>query len=261
MSRPEIRKIIILGAGPLAVNLSMAIHKKGYDIVEVYNRSESKGKELARRLKAGYIPEPEMIPPDADLYILAVSDTAIPLLLKRIKTNRLIVHTCGSVRMDILQSVSPNFGVIYPPQTFTVQKLLPFRKVPLCIEASSDLNLRLLRSFAESLSENVYSIDSDQRRVLHLSAVFAANFTNFMTAISQELVLENGMDFGILGPIIRQTAANASSGDVFGLQTGPAIREDLTTIRQHQDMLSSHPDYKEIYDLITRKIIQRKKKS
>ena len=260
MSKPEIRKIVILGAGPLAVNLSMAIYKKGYDIVEVCNRTETKGKKLAGKLKARYIPEPEMITPFADLYILAVSDVAIPLLLERIKTDRLIVHTSGSVKMEILRDVSPKFGVIYPPQTFTVHKLLPFRTVPLCIEASSVKNLHLLKSFADSLSEKVYTINSDQRRVLHLSAVFASNFTNFMVAISQELVLENGMDFGILRPIIRQTAGNASSGDIFKMQTGPAVREDRETIRQHLDMLSSHPDYKEIYDLITRNIIQRKKK-
>lgn len=262
MLKPEIRKIVILGAGRLAVNLSMAIHKKGYDIVEVCNRTESKGKRLAWKLKAMYIPEPAMITPDADLYILAVSDTAIPLLLDRIKTgNRLIIHTSGSVKMDVLREVSENFGVIYPSQTFTDNKLLRFRNVPLCIEASSGKNLLLLKSFAGSLSEKVYTINSDQRRILHLSAVFASNFTNFMVAISQELLLENGMDFRILEPIIRQTAGNASSDDVFKMQTGPAVREDRETIREHLQLLSNHPDYKEIYDLITRNIIQRKKKS
>ncbi|MGA2823091.1 MAG: DUF2520 domain-containing protein [Bacteroidales bacterium] len=261
MLKPEIQKIVILGAGRLAVNLSMAIHKKGYDIVEVCNRTESKGKRLAGKLKARYIPEPEMITSDADLYILAVSDTAIPLLLDRIKTrNRLIIHTSGSVKMGILRKVSENFGVIYPPQTFTDHKLLNFRMIPLCIEASSGKNLLLLKSFADSLSEKVYMINSDQRRILHLSAVFASNFNNFMVAISQELLLENGMDFRILEPIIRQTAGNASSGDVFKMQTGPAVREDRETIREHLQLLSNHPDYKKIYDLITRNIIQRKKK-
>ena len=262
MLKPEIRKIVILGAGRLAINLSMAIHKKGYDIVEVFNRTESKGKRLAGKLKARYVPELEMITPDADLYILAVSDTAIPLLLDRIKIgNRLIIHTSGSLKMDVLKKISKNFGVIYPPQTFTSHIFLNFRLVPLCIEASSGKNFLLLKSFADSLSEKVYIINSDQRRILHLSAVFASNFTNFMVAISQELLLENGMDFRILEPIIWQTAGNASSKDVFKMQTGPAVREDRETIREHLQLLSNHSEYKEIYDLITRNIIQRKKRS
>jgi len=262
MSKPEIRKIVILGAGRLAVNLSIAIFKKGYEIVEICNRTELKGKSLAGKVKARFIPEPEMMTPDADLYILAVSDDAIPLLLRRIKTgNRLVVHTSGSVKMDILKGVSANFGVIYPAQTFTAQKLLPFRTVPLCIEASSGKNMLLLSSFAKSLSEKVYVINSDQRRVLHLSAIFASNFTNFMYTISRELLLENGMDFRILEPIIRQTAGNASSGDVFKMQTGPAMREDRETIREHLKLLATHPGYKEIYDLITRNIIRKKMKS
>jgi predicted short-subunit dehydrogenase-like oxidoreductase (DUF2520 family) len=262
MSKPEIRKIVILGAGRLAANLSTAIVREGYTVVEVYNRTQTRGKSLAGKLKANYIPETEMITPDADLYILAVSDAAIPLLLDRIKIGtNMIVHTSGTVNMDILRGVSPNFGVIYPLQTFTNDTLLRFRTVPLCIEASSGKNLLLLSSFAGSLSEKVYTISSDQRRVLHLSAVFASNFSNFMFAISQDLLREKGMDFGILEPLIRKTAANASSGDVFQMQTGPAVREDQETIREHLELLSNHPDYKEIYDLITRNIIQRKKKS
>jgi predicted short-subunit dehydrogenase-like oxidoreductase (DUF2520 family) len=260
MSKPEIRKIVIIGAGRLAVNLSMAIHKKGYRIVEVCNRTESKGQFLARKLQARYIPEPELITPDADCYIVAVSDAAIPLVLERLITgNRLILHTSGSVKMDILQKASSNFGVIYPLQTFSTGKMVSFRTVPLCIEANSVENMLLLRSFADSLSENVCTINSEQRKFLHLSAVFASNFTNFMVAISQELLRENGIDPGILEPIIRQTAGNAKSGDVFKLQTGPAAREDMETIRLHLELLSNHPDYKEIYDLITQKIIQHKK--
>ncbi len=127
MSRPEIRKIVIIGAGRLAINLSMAIHKKGYKIIEVCNRTESKGELLARKLKARYIPEPELITTDADCYILAVSDAAIPLVLEHLKTgNRLIVHTSGTIKLNILQSVSSNFGVIYPLQTFTASKFAPF---------------------------------------------------------------------------------------------------------------------------------------
>jgi predicted short-subunit dehydrogenase-like oxidoreductase (DUF2520 family) len=261
MLNPGIRKIVIIGAGRVAVNLSVAIRKGGYKIIEVCNRTESKGQHLAGKLKARYVREPEMINPDADLYILAVSDAAIPLMLKRLTTgNGIVVHTSGSVSMDILQVASPNFGVIYPLQTFTLKKMLPFRNVPLCIEASSGEILLRIRSFADSLSRKVYMINSGQRRILHLSAVFANNFTNFMIAISQELLKQNSIDFGILEPIIRQTARNMVSGDAFKLQTGPAIREDMETISLHLDLLSSHPEYKEIYDLITQNIIQHKKK-
>jgi predicted short-subunit dehydrogenase-like oxidoreductase (DUF2520 family) len=262
MLKPEIRKVVILGAGRLAVNFSMAVRKKGYEIVEVYNRTPAKGIVLARKLKASYISEPEMITPFADLYLVVISDAAIPQILKRLKIgNKLIVHTSGSVGMEVLEDVSPNIGVIYPPQTFTAGRLLSFRTVPLCIEANSGVNLQRIRTFAETLSKKVYVINSDQRKVLHLSAVFASNFTNFMIAVSQQLLLENGLDFGILGPIIRQTAANAASGDVFGKQTGPAIREDRETLRKHRKLLENHPGYQEIYDIITRHIIKRKNES
>jgi predicted short-subunit dehydrogenase-like oxidoreductase (DUF2520 family) len=198
--------------------------------------------------------------PDADLYILAVSDEAIPFLLDHIKIqDHLIVHTSGSVNMDVLRRVSANYGVIYPPQTFTTQEVLPFQMVPVCIEANSEENLLNLRIFAESFSEKVCTINSEQRKVIHLAAVFASNFTNFLVSISQELLIENGIDSGILEPIIMQTARNSSFGDVSKLQTGPAIRKDMETIKKHIEMLSAHPEFKEIYELITKTIIQRNK--
>jgi predicted short-subunit dehydrogenase-like oxidoreductase (DUF2520 family) len=260
MLTSEIRKIVILGAGRLAVNLSVDILKKGYEIVEVYNRTESRGKRLAGKAEAKYIKKPERITTDADLYIMAVSDAAIPALLKRIRAgNGLVIHTSGSVDMDVFKGTFKNYGVIYPPQTFS-RKLLAFKDVPLCIEANSEKNLALVQSFASSLSDHIYRINSGQRKILHLAAVFANNFTNFMLSVSEELLEETGIDPGILEPIIQQTAENYYSGGVFKKQTGPAIRGDKETLREHLDLLSTHPDYQHVYDLITRSIIQRKNK-
>ena len=261
MSVKPIRKVVILGAGRLAASLSVAIRKKGYDIVEVYNRTETPGKVLARKLKARYVPEPEMLTKDADLYILAVSDRAIPEVLSRLKCgNMLVVHTSGSAGMNVIKSSSTRYGVIYPPQTFTMKRLVNFRSVPLCIEGSSAEVEEHLHSFAASLSGQVFRINSDQRKILHLAAVFANNFTNFMYVIAHDLLTEKGMDTGMLEPIIRLTAAGTAAGNVAAMQTGPAIRGDMDTIREHLALLSGHPDYKEIYELISKRIIQMGKK-
>jgi predicted short-subunit dehydrogenase-like oxidoreductase (DUF2520 family) len=261
MIKQEIRKIVIIGAGRLAVNLSVALRKKNLKVIEVYNRSESRGLDLAKRLKAKYIPVLEHISLDADLYILTVSDDAIKQVLERLDIgDHLLVHTSGSVDMDILGMAATNYGVIYPLQTFRTDRRVSFRNSPLCIEASSDENLRRLKAFADSISNRVYKINSDQRRVLHLAAVFASNFSNFMVAISQDLLRNKGIDPLILEPLVKYTARNSESPSVFDFQTGPAIREDMETIAMHLDMLSAHPDYKEIYSLITQDIIKHKKK-
>ncbi|MCX6245388.1 MAG: DUF2520 domain-containing protein [Bacteroidetes bacterium] len=262
MSKHPIRKIVILGAGRLATNLSVAIRKKGYEIAEVYNRTERHGTTLARKLKARYVSEPELLTKEADLYILAVSDGAIPEVLSHLKCgNQLLVHTSGSAGMDVLKTSSSRHGVIYPPQTFTMKRLVNFRSVPLCIEGNSAETAEQLTSFAATLSDQVFSINSDQRKILHLAAVFANNFTNFMYVIAQELLTEKGMDFRMLEPIIRLTAARTASGNVAEKQTGPAIRGDMDTMREHLALLSGHPDYKEIYELISQRIIEKGNKT
>jgi predicted short-subunit dehydrogenase-like oxidoreductase (DUF2520 family) len=260
MSSHRIRKVVILGAGKLATNFSMAIRKNGYQVTEVYNRSAVHGKTLARKLSARYIPEPELLSRDADLYILAVSDTAIQGVSDRLKNiGGLIVHTSGNAGMNVLSGCSSRYGVIYPPQTFITSRLVNFRSVPLCIEANSVQTGELLDAFAQSISDRVYWIDSEQRKILHLSAVFANNFTNFMYVISQDLLRDKGIDFRILEPIIQLTARRGSRGDAEAMQTGPAVRGDQETLREHLELLTGHPGYKEIYTLITQSIIQRKK--
>ena len=171
----------------------------------------------------------------------------------------MVVHTSGSADMEVLEGASSNYGVIYPLQTFTFRRMLTLRDVPLCISANSMENIVRLKSFAYSLSNNVNIVTTEQRRALHLAAVYANNFANFMVTVAQDLLLDNGIDPGMLVPLIKQTAFNTAAGYAFKMQTGPAIREDMDTLSLHLDMLSSHPEYREIYELITKNIIQHKK--
>jgi predicted short-subunit dehydrogenase-like oxidoreductase (DUF2520 family) len=62
----------------------------------------------------------------------------------------------------------------------------------------------------------------------------------------------------LLKPLIKQTAANVRHSDLFSLQTGPAVREDTAIIEEHLGLLANEKAYKDIYDLISKQIIQYK---
>jgi predicted short-subunit dehydrogenase-like oxidoreductase (DUF2520 family) len=189
-----------------------------------------------------------------------VSDWAIPLIAENLRLDgKLVVHTSGSVEMGVLRSVSQETGVLYPLQTFTTKRSLSFRKIPLCIEASNQANLQLLSDLAGRLSLKVYPMDSSERKVLHVAAVFASNFTNFMYAISRDFLTQNHLPFDLIRPLIEQTAKNARHDNPFLLQTGPAVREDENVMREHLRLLEGNPDYSEIYNLISKNIIKHKK--
>ncbi|MBE0648343.1 MAG: DUF2520 domain-containing protein [Bacteroidales bacterium] len=255
----QIKNIVILGAGNVAAHLSQALAAKGFDITQIYSRTEEKGRRLAALLGTGYAGSVKDINPDADLYIMALSDTALSEIAMQFNVDQgIVVHTSGSVGMDVLKDCSNYTGVVYPLQTFREGNQIPFDAIPVCVEASdSDVEERLL-DLAGRLSTNVRVLNSGQRKILHLTAVFASNFTNYLYTIAEDLLLQNDIPFDLLEPLIMRTAANASHSNLFSLQTGPAVRGDTAILESHMELLSGDKAYKEIYELISKQIIQHK---
>ena len=99
---------------------------------------------------------------------------------KLAKHNKLIVHTSGASSLNVLTQYTTNAGVFYPLQTFSKTKEVNFRTVPLCIEGADEQITIQLEELARTVSNNVSRVNSDQRKTLHLAAVFACNFPNYL---------------------------------------------------------------------------------
>lgn len=249
-------QIVIIGTGNLATRLGMALLAKNVEIVQVYGRSLSGTTTLADLLGCPWTTDKSKIFTNATLYILAVKEEAIPSILQDLPIrNRMLVHTSGSVPMDILADYSENYGVFYPLQTLSTQKIIDFSEVPVCIEANNEANLEILSLLAHSLSEKVFHINSEQRGKLHLAAVFVCNFVNHLFAIGEELLREQQLDFNLLKPLILETVEKAMAFPPREVQTGPAIRGNDSIIELHLKMLEQHPEWQEIYKLISTDII------
>ncbi|MCX6267800.1 MAG: DUF2520 domain-containing protein [Bacteroidetes bacterium] len=252
-------EIVIVGAGRLATRMGLSFVKHGLKVVQVYNRTPERGKILAKKIGADYTHDIHEIVLNADLYFLAVSDSFLTELscLLRLK-NKLVVHASGTMGMDVLAPVSANIGVFYPVQTFSQNRRLDFRKIPVCLEANSTVSELELTILAKKLTQNVYYLSSEKRRVLHLGAVFAANFTNFLYAVAEDLLCSREIPFNLLEPLILQTAGNVRHGNLLQRQTGPAVRGDASVLDKQRALLSDNPDYLEMYNLITKNIIKHK---
>lgn len=188
--------------------------------------------------------------PSADVAIVAVSDDAIAEVSSKIDTN-LVVHTSGGSPINSLKN--PNHkGVFYPLQSFSKLKEVNFNDIPICLEAESDADYHLLEKIAKLISSKVYRIDSKQREIIHVSAVFANNFSNHMFSIADEICESNQIPFDILHPLINETVKKLSDLAPREAQTGPAVRNDQETIKKHLLLL---PDkYQLIYKRLTESI-------
>ena len=252
-----IRKISIIGAGNVATHLAIAFKDAGKEIVQVFSRQLTQAEELASRCGAAAINEIPEMNQEVDLIVIAVSDDALVEVVGRLNVgDALVVHTSGSVSMDVLKPLGENIGVFYPLQTFSKEREIRFNEVPLCLEANSVRNLDLLKTLAISITDQIYFIDSAQRMKLHLAAVFACNFSNFLYSIAEMILVDNGLSFDLMKPLIIETAEKAKAISPSKAQTGPAIRKDKKVIYKHIRMLSENDDFREVYELLSKKITE-----
>lgn len=245
-------KVTLVGTGTVSKHLSRVFSKT--DDVSVIQVLPSRGDALSKALKVTSKHDTrESKIEESDIYIIAISDDAILSVSEQLtSSNRLIVHTSGSVSMDTLPE-GIRRGIFYPLQTFSKGKKVDFKTIPICIEAEKQEDLELLRKLAESISKSVYEISSKQRKSLHLAAVFVNNFSNHLYHIGNDICEENGVSFDILKPLIAETVEKLDSLTPTESQTGPAKRNDDKTIERHLKQLEKKT-HKEVYEILTKSI-------
>lgn len=249
----------MLGAGNLATQLGLALIQSKHEIVQVFSKTTISAGLLAEKLNSQPVTSPDKVVSGSDIYICALKDDAIQSVLSQLKLeNPLIVHTAGSVSIDLLSNFTSRYGVFYPLQTFSKNRLCDFSKVPVFIEASDIQTLNLIKDLAHSVSSNVNELSSEDRKYLHLSAVFVCNFVNYLYATGSDILTKNQLDFKYLIPLIDETAAKIHDMHPLDAQTGPAVRLDKAIINKHLALLSGDEKLSRIYTLLSEGIFSRR---
>ena len=250
-------RITIIGSGNVATHLAAAFKNAGHRIVQVYSRNAQHAALLAYHIKAEPVNDLSQIDPETDLFVISIKDGAIgPVAEQLASYDKLMVHTSGATHMFALEAFSEQVGVLYPLQTFSKTREINFRNVPLCIEGATPNIVKQLTELAQTISNNVFAVDSDQRKILHLSATFACNFPNYLYYIAQQLLAQHGLDFNLIRPLILETAEKAQSSLPATVQTGPAVRGDQITMDNHLKLLENQPDLQQLYTLLSQGIIK-----
>jgi len=251
--------IAIIGAGNVAWHLAPALEDAGHTVTEVYARTLKSAEKVTERVY-------EAIPKDnldfseskAELFIVAVSDSAIPEVSDEIilPDGAILIHTSGSVDLDVLNFSSASFtGVFYPLQSFTIGKKVAWDELPILVESEDEETLQKLKKLAKSLTHQIYTVRSKDRKGLHVAAVFASNFSNHMIRIAEEIMRRQGLDFEMLKPLIIETISKSLQIGAKNAQTGPAIREDYETLEDQHQFLNYNMQFAEIYRLVSQDII------
>lgn len=248
-------KIVIIGTGNTATILGRKLKKAGHRILQVFGRDASSASKLAYELDTESTNYWSVVRKDADVYLVAVTDDAIVDVAKHLTVpGKVVAHTAGSVKQDVLKKTSHHYGVFYPLQSLR-KDMTAIPEIPVFIDASDEVAKKTLENLAHSIAGDKVAVAGDDTRLkLHVAAVIVSNFTNHLYALAEEYCRKEGLDFKQLIPLIEETAERIENLSPQNVQTGPALRHDEETIKKHLALLKDHHRLKKIYEMLTESI-------
>lgn len=249
-------KVALVGSGNVATVMGKVMYNAGHEVVQVLSRNENHAKSLAQQFNSSYGSFKSTPYKDADIYFLAITDTALYHLDQYLQLGeKIVVHSAGSVSKEVLKNVSTNYGIIYPLQSL-LKSSEDIPEIPLLIDGSSERVSSVINDFSKTLSANVTVADDQERLKFHVGAVLVNNFTNHLFAMGDEFCKKEKIDFDKLYPLIDETIRRVKLQPPQTVQTGPAIREDIYTLGKHLQILSAHPDLKYLYLKLSESILK-----
>ncbi len=253
--------IAMIGAGNLAWHLAPELENAGHKITEVYSRKKKNASSLVKKLYDAEVNiSLDFSKSEADIFIMAIADNAIKEIAPEIilPPEAILAHTSGAMPLDKLgYAATPNIGVFYPLQTFSKQKIIEWKNIPIFIEAENSFTTKTLYRLGKNISKNVKKTDAAKRLAIHVAAIFACNFPTNLMLEAEKLLKKENLNFDILKPLIAETFTKILAIGPAQALTGPASRGDLETLDRHMKYLRKNEDLAEVYRLISQQILDR----
>ncbi|NOT37941.1 MAG: DUF2520 domain-containing protein [Saprospiraceae bacterium] len=246
-----LQKIVLLGSGNLAHHLGRYFYKNGIIISQIFSRNKMTAQALAKKLDALVDSDLDQIVRKADAYILCVNDDSIKELstqLSEILANdKLIIHCSGSKPISEINEFFINRAVIWPIQSFGAKSKIDWNEIPFFIEATNSCK-DIVEQLCRQMNWKFHPIDSERKKLIHIAAVFANNFSNFNFIIAKEILSTLNLGIEVLKPLVESSQENIFINGPEESQTGPARRSDTKVVQMHLKELSKEfPHFKELY--------------
>ena len=253
-------RIALIGSGRLGSQIAPALEAAGHRVAEIYNPSAYSAEKVAKKLyDCQLVDSLDFSDSSCNLFIITVPDTAISQVASEIvlPDEAIVVHTSGATSLDVLEvTAAENYGILWPLQSFSHDRPTTFKRLPVFVEASNEFTEDALLALASSLGAEPLIVEEEERKTLHLAAVFASNFTNHMLACAKTILGQQNISLEHLQPLVEETVKKAFDLGPEDAQTGPAVREDYETIEEQTSRLSFDESLQRIYQVLSQHIVQ-----
>jgi predicted short-subunit dehydrogenase-like oxidoreductase (DUF2520 family) len=247
-------KTAILGSGKLATALAQRLVAQAWPIQWVVSRNRERGMHLAEACQAQFMDVlDERDSWSAELLLLCIPDDQIAPAARMFRESaEVMIHMSGTVALHALEH--DQAAVLWPLMSFNHVQTVPWADIPWFWEASHETAAAVVQKLVDTLGGNAIHAPDDTRRMMHLAAVYAHNFSNACISMAQELATEAGCSPETLNPMLRNMMNQLMKKPARLLQTGPALRGDIQTMNAHLNLLHDHPEmavcYRAISDFI-----------
>jgi predicted short-subunit dehydrogenase-like oxidoreductase (DUF2520 family) len=247
----NLEHICLIGTGKLSRHLAKKLSIFKDKPLFIWGRNSEQAASIASEFGLVHLNNIQEIPENSGV-LLCVSDHAIEQLANELKDKSpFLIHFSGTQSISRLTPFTPNAAIIWPNQSFSNAVHIDWKNVPLILEVSNETSKVWLMEIVNALGGSAVFLDEESRKKLHLAAVVANNFINHLFVLTETWCIQNKLDFKLLLPLINQSTQNLQNQSPSQLQTGPASRNDWTTIHSHIEMLSHFPELKQVYTLFS----------
>jgi len=241
--------ISIIGAGRLGRPLAFAIGSKGIVIDTIVDIDPDRARECQDLCGAREISsDPCNITDDTTMIIISVPDQTISGVVSRLSesrisylSDRVICHTSGLLTSDVLYPLKTRGNSVcsfHPCFTFIGNHEVDFSKIYFAMEGDPE-GVDRIESIISRIGGRGFIISKSDKVLYHAACSMASNcFVSLLKAV-KEIVdyvdLPGGLDR--LMPLTEGTLQNIEKNGVEQSLTGPVVRGDIETVRNHLDAL------------------------
>lgn len=244
----------VIGAGAVGGAVARRLHARGYPILAILSRSITRAERLARDVEAPVMSNSVFdLPERARLLFICVPDGAIAEVAERLARvphaweKTVVVHTSGALPAGALRPVAERGARVlsfHPLQTITEPSpagvldgvYAGIEGSPQAVAAGIEL--------AVNLGMRYLVLTPETKARYHLAASMASNFLVTLMAVVQQVLTSLDIDRAtaqeIVEPLVRGTLESLERSTPEDALTGPIVRGDLNTMREHGLALRRH---------------------
>ena len=263
-------RITLIGAGNLASALATSLHQAGYVIEQIVARSTGASLQRARRLAVEVNASATVLGRDwnnikihAEIVWFCMPDGAIASAAKSLATaidwkGKVALHSSGALTSDELGALRRRgaaVGSAHPLMTFVPGSKPVLAGVPFAIEGDRKA-VEAARAIVKSLGADPYSIRAEDKAAYHAWGTFASPLFTALLATSEQVALCAGVKRSAakrrMLPMLKQTLANYEALGAARGFSGPIVRADVGTVKQHFAVLRDVPVAQQVYVALAR---------